>query len=107
MKITPYTKVSTMTDMMIVSRIVNWRTSLMLADLVQVKFTHETMTQSMVITPAAMIAPTESQVPMNLDWSPDATEKVMIAHKPVKALRQRTPILMSRDITVSCLSEDW
>jgi hypothetical protein len=29
--------------------------------------THETMTQSMVITPAAMMAPTESQVPMNFD----------------------------------------
>jgi hypothetical protein len=32
-----------------------------------IAITHETMTQSMVITPAAMIAPTESQVPMNLD----------------------------------------
>jgi len=61
---------------------------------------HETMTQSIVNTPAAMIAPTESEVPKNFDWSAAATEKVMSAHRPVKALRPRTLRLTIRDIIV-------
>ena len=62
--------------------------------------TDEIMIQSMVNTPAAMIAPTESEVPKNFDCRAAATAKVMSAHKPVKALRPRTPILIIRDIDV-------
>jgi hypothetical protein len=61
-----YMMVSTNTEIMTDSGTMNWRTSLN-GEQDRQLFTHEAMTQIKVKTPAAMIAPTEEDEPMNLD----------------------------------------
>lgn len=63
--------------------------------------THEAMTQMRVRTPAAMMAPVESDLPRHSDWSAPATARVTSAQKPVKALRPSTARLTVRDISAS------
>jgi hypothetical protein len=93
-----YMMVSTSTEMMTDSGMINCRISLAGEQDKQL-LTHDTMTQIKVKTLAAMMAPIEEDEPMNLDCRAAATARVMRAHKPVKALRPSIARLTVRDIS--------
>jgi hypothetical protein len=100
-KRTPYMMVSTNTEMITVSRMTNCNINLLCKRLhAAMTAAYETMIQSTVKSPAAMIAPTELEALNDLDWRAAATAKVINAQKPVNAFRPSIPRLTSRDIIV-------